>query len=157
MSVVPLFNSEFVDCSFNAKSMLDIPAHVTVAMEVDLDAIDYNYHLTQSILAPHCAIAGVVKADAYGLGMSAVAPTLWHQGCRHFFVAFIEEGMNLRAILPQATIYVLSGVLPQTEDIFLKDGFVPVSVDRGQIKRWQKYAQEILPSLYLQYCMSTPG
>ena len=118
-----------------------IPAYVTVALDINLDAIDHNYRLTQAMLSPQCTIAGIVKADAYGLGMAAVAQTLWHQGCRHFFVAFIEEGMSLRAILPQASIYVLSGVLPQTENIFIKDRLIPVLVDRGQIKRWQKYAQ----------------
>ena len=161
MSAVHLLKSSVTDCSFTTESLTKIPPHVTVALDIDLEAIGHNYRLTQSILAPHCAIAGVVKADAYGLGMKAVASTLWRQGCRHFFVAFIEEGMKLRAVLPQASIYVLSGVLPHTEDIFLKDRLTPVLVDCDQVKRWQACAQRhstMLPAvLHVDTGMSRNG
>ena len=142
MTVVPFIRSRSVTGVSSDEALKPIPAHVTVALDVNLDAIDHNYRLTQSILAPHCAIAGIVKADAYGLGMKAVASTLWRQGCRHFFVAFIEEAIELRAHLPQALIYVLSGLLPDTEDIFLKHRLTPVLVDPSQLKQWQKQAQE---------------
>ncbi|MGI4852318.1 MAG: alanine racemase [Janthinobacterium lividum] len=141
MSAVHLLNPESKSYNYVVPSMSEIPPHITVALDIDLEAIVHNYRQTQSILAPHCAIAGVVKADAYGLGMKAVATTLWRQGCHQFFVAFIEEGMKLRAVLPHASIYVLSGVLPQTEEIFLKDRLTPVLVDQCQVKRWQTYAQ----------------
>ena len=161
MNVIPFVNLKSDSPSFSTDTASIIPAHVTVALDVDLEAINHNYRLTQSILDPHCAIAGMVKADAYGLGMNAVAATLWDQGCRHFFVAFIEEGMNLRAVLPQASIYILSGVLPYTEDIFLKDRLTPVLVDRGQLERWQACAQQqsmILPAvLHIDTGMSRNG
>ena len=45
--------------------------------------------------------AAVLKADAYGTGAAIVAPRLAAEGCRHFFVAHLEEGIALRAVVPE--------------------------------------------------------
>jgi alanine racemase len=58
-------------------------------------------------------VAGVVKADAYGLGAARVGPALRDAGCRHFFVAQLAEGVALReAIGPGPVIAVLNGFAP---------------------------------------------
>lgn len=58
-------------------------------------------------------MAGVVKADAYGLGAARVGPALRDAGCRHFFVAQLAEGVALRAALgPGPMIAVLNGFAP---------------------------------------------
>ncbi len=58
-------------------------------------------------------MAGVVKADAYGLGAARVGPALRDAGCRHFFVAHLAEGVALRGALgPGPTIAVLNGFAP---------------------------------------------
>src|SRR5919108_4719771 len=59
--------------------------------------------------------AAVLKADAYGTGAAAVGPRLAAEGCRHFFVAHIDEGIALRAVVPEYPICVLNGLLPGTE------------------------------------------
>jgi alanine racemase len=82
--------------------------HAGALLTVDLAALAANYRLLRD-RAPGCDIAPAVKADAYGLGLAAVAPVLWREGARHFFVATLEEGMALRALLPESVIYVLSG------------------------------------------------
>src|SRR5215472_2955365 len=51
--------------------------------------------------------AAVLKADAYGTGAAIVGPRLAAEGCRHFFVAHIDEGIALRRVLPDLPIYVL--------------------------------------------------
>ena len=40
--------------------------------------------------------AAVVKADAYGIGLSEAAPALWAAGARVFFVAHLNEGLAAR-------------------------------------------------------------
>ncbi len=67
-------------------------------LRIDLDAVAGNWRRLNA-LAPS---AGVVKADAYGLGMERVAPALHRAGCRTFFVAGLDEGAALRALLPDA-------------------------------------------------------
>ena len=57
-------------------------------------------------------MAGVVKADGYGLGAAMVAPALAEAGCDTFFVARLEEGVALRPLLPKARIFVLDGAPP---------------------------------------------
>ena len=55
--------------------------------------------------------AAVVKANAYGIGLSEAAPALWAAGARVFFVAHLNEGIAARRALPaEAQIYVLNGL-----------------------------------------------
>src|SRR4051812_43388630 len=80
-------------------------------LTVNLGAIADNYRTLKRRLAPGADCAAVVKADAYGLGAAAVAPALAAAGCQIFFVAHVDEGISLRAVLgPAATIYVLNGL-----------------------------------------------
>lgn len=79
-------------------------------LEIDLDALRTNYRLLRERLAG-AACGGVVKADAYGLGASYVAPALAAEGCRHFFVAHFDEALALLPHLPvDAALYVLNGL-----------------------------------------------
>lgn len=104
-------------------------------LTVDLDIIRDNYaRLCQELGGTPCAV--VVKADAYGLGLEEVAGALWDEGADTFFVAFIDEGIELREILPDADIHILGGLLPDTEDVFLEHNLIPVLNSIEQIKRW---------------------
>jgi alanine racemase len=78
-------------------------------LTIDLGAIVRNW---QKLCAIHAAgaVAGVVKANAYGLGAGPVATALRDAGCRHFFVAQPREGIALRKVLgPEPMIAVLGG------------------------------------------------
>jgi alanine racemase len=80
-------------------------------LHVDLPAIVANW---RDLVARHGApCAGVVKADAYGLGAARVARALHAAGCTTFFVAHLIEGVALRAALgPGPAIIVLDGFPP---------------------------------------------
>lgn len=81
-------------------------------LHIDLAAIAENWRLLAARAAPG-AVAGVVKANAYGLGADRVAPALRAAGCRHFFVAHLAEGIALRETLgPGPMIAVLNGFAP---------------------------------------------
>ena len=60
-------------------------------LDVDLGAVVANWRLLCQH-HPSGPVAGVVKADAYGLGAADVAPALHAAGCRHFFVAVARRG-----------------------------------------------------------------
>ena len=106
-------------------------------LQIDLAAIAANYRLLQDQLG-HAGCAAAVKADAYGTGATEVAPALAAAGCRTFFVATIDEGVRLRAILPDSTIAVLNGVLAGDEATFQAERLVPVINDLGQLALWQQ-------------------
>ncbi len=64
-------------------------------------------------------VAGVVKADGYGLGARQVAGALYQAGCRHFFVAYLNEALAIRDVVPGAMLAVLGGLIPGTEDAYV--------------------------------------
>ncbi|MDB5371396.1 MAG: alr [Belnapia sp.] len=87
-------------------------AGIEAVLTIDLGAIAANWRQL-AVAAPSGQVAGVVKADGYGLGAVPVGHALLAAGCRHFFVAHLSEGMALREALgPGPMIAVLNGFPP---------------------------------------------
>ena len=119
----------------------------TAVLTIDLGALAANYHQLRDLAAP-AECAAVVKADAYGLGVDQAAPALWRAGCKTFFVATLTEAETLRALLPEAVIYVFNGLLPRTAETFHTFGLRPVLNSADEIREWAGYcagAGEKLP------------
>src|SRR3982751_5182374 len=85
--------------------------------------------------------AAVLKADAYGTGATIVGPRLAAEGCRQFFVAHLEEGIALRKAMPEHPIYVLNGLLANTDADFVEHNLTPVLNHLGQLNAWRAAAQ----------------
>lgn len=100
-------------------------------LTVDLAAVVANW---RELGARHGApAAGVVKADAYGLGAARVGRALRDAGCRHFFVAHLGEGISLRAAVGHGpVIAVLGGYAPGEDG---NAGLVPVLNSFGDVLR----------------------
>ncbi len=110
-------------------------------LQVNLAAIRRNWNsLKQHYQGNHCA--AVVKANAYGLGIEAVAATLADAGCTHFFVATLDEAIELRQILTSQFVYVFAGVQAGQEAAFLDYNIVPVLNSMAQFERWELVAGE---------------
>lgn len=113
------------------------PDSTLATMTVHLGSIINNYQILRSNSST-AECAAVVKADAYGLGMDHVAPALYHEGgCKVFFVANLVEAITLRALLPDAVIYVFNGVFEDQVDVFLEHDIRPVLNYLSQISLWQ--------------------
>ena len=107
-------------------------------LTIDLDAIVENYTLLRgTFTGSDCA--SVVKANAYGLDVDKVAPVLAAAGCTTFFVAHLNEGINLRRILPDAAIHILNGPTPGSESYFTENQLTPVLNSLFQIAAWKKF------------------
>ncbi len=79
-------------------------------LSIDLDAVATNWRALDRASASGVQTAGVIKADAYGLGLGPVVQCLAQAGARRFFVASAEEGADARTILgPGPQINILSG------------------------------------------------
>ena len=104
-------------------------------LEIDLGAIAANW---RDLVARHRwgAVAGVVKADAYGLGAAQVAPALHGAGCRHFFTAHLAEAVAIAKLVPGAMVAVLNGLPAGCEAEFAAHGVLPVLGTPGEIARW---------------------
>ena len=102
----------------------------SAVLHIDLVAIVANWRALAARAAPG-AVAGVVKANAYGLGAVQVARALHAAGCRHFFVAHLSEGMALRSGLGAGPmIAVLDGFAPGADE---NAGLVPVLNSLGDV------------------------
>ncbi len=115
----------------------------TGILTIDLSAIEANWRTINNQLSGETSAAAVIKANAYGLGAAHVGPTLYQAGCREFFVATLEEAMAARQYLkPDARVYVLGGVRPGAELLFLRNHLSPVLFSLEDIRRWLAYTQE---------------
>src|SRR5262249_27641151 len=86
-------------------------------LTIDLAAIAANWKTLASMTVP-VECAAVVKANGYGCGLEPVTRTLFRAGCRTFFIADIAEGRRVRALAPDAAIYVLNGLMPGSAPAF---------------------------------------
>jgi alanine racemase len=105
---------------------------------IDLDAIEANWKKLAATTVP-VECAAVVKADAYGCGLEPVARKLATAGCRTFFVADVGEGRRLRALAPDATIYVLNGIMPGSAQAFAEHSLRPVINSTSELAEWDAF------------------
>ncbi len=111
----------------------------------DIDAVVHNYLLFKERADKTGSIcAAVLKAEVHGLQMKDVAPALINAGARHFFVAELFEGIQLRAIAPQkeVKIYTLAGILDNEEPYFKEYHLTPCVNCLEQLNRWNEYCRQ---------------
>ncbi|MCH2457902.1 MAG: alanine racemase [Henriciella sp.] len=103
---------------------------------VHLQNIVANWR-TIDALVPESKAGAVVKANAYGHGVARVARALHEAGCRTFFVAYVEEGAELRnAIRADATILAFNGADPCDADLVRAHRVTPVLNALPAIRDW---------------------
>jgi alanine racemase len=107
-------------------------------LTIDLGAIESNWRALSSRTLP-IECAAVVKADAYGCGLEPVTARLAKAGCRTFFVADLAEGRRVRAITPEAVVYVLHGVLSHTAQALTEARLRPVINGPAELAEWDAY------------------
>ncbi|GAB3060577.1 alanine racemase [Simiduia litorea] len=113
-------------------------SHHDGILTINLHAIARNWlALNRKVGDAQCA--AVVKANAYGLGMVPVARCLAQVGCTTFFVATVDEAIELREGLGEAPdIVVLGGVRPGREPALVANGIWPSLFSVEAIARWQR-------------------
>jgi alanine racemase len=108
----------------------------TATLTIDLDAIAANWRALDRLSGQGVQTAAVVKADAYGLGVTRVARALAQAGARRFFVAASEEGAAVRQALgPGPQINVLSGHMAGDTEMISDLDLTPMLNSLEQITR----------------------
>ncbi|MEM8657508.1 MAG: alanine racemase [Pseudomonadota bacterium] len=96
-------------------------------LTIDLDAVASNWRAMDALSGPEVQTGAVVKADAYGLGVTQVAPVLRAAGATRFFVAIAGEVPPLRhAIGPEPQIFVFAGYTEGDADLLRQTQFRPL-------------------------------
>jgi alanine racemase len=109
-------------------------------LTVDLDAIVANWRKLEKTAVP-AECAAVIKANAYGCGIEAVAKALASAGCKTFFVATLDEARAARTALPQAVIYSLGGFFQNTGEAYAKIDCRPVIGDLNELAEWDVFCR----------------
>ncbi len=117
-----------------------IPSDARAVLTINLDALRGNWaRLNQETGKAECA--GVIKADAYGLGLEQIVTALRDEGCATFFVASIGEAQRVRTIVPGAAIYVLDGLLPGAAPAYSGFDLRPCLASIAEVREWVAYCE----------------
>ncbi|SEH60789.1 alanine racemase [Rhizobium tibeticum] len=129
--------TDFID-SFEDEDPFDSAG---LRLTVDLTALTENWK-DMARRSTKARVAAVVKADAYGTGIEDSGEALYMAGARDFFVATVDEGVTLRPYVPDARIFVLSGIWPGTERRLFENDLVPVLSSEEQLAFWMAVLAE---------------
>lgn len=116
------------------------PSETTAELTVRLGSLAANFRESLRRAAP-AAIAPVVKANAYGMGLAPVAHALVNAGADTFFVARMEEGIALRKLLPRQRIFVLDGIAAGAAPALLSHALTPVLNSLDEVAEWSVLAR----------------
>ncbi len=107
---------------------VEISRKKLIANYIDLCAMVRQHLASAGIEAPtnEPTILAVVKANAYGHGMSECAPLLHGAGAQWLGVTSVEEAMRAHAVCPGAQILVMSGVWDGEADPVIEQGLTPI-------------------------------
>ncbi len=108
-------------------------------LNIDLKALVKNYNLIKGKVNKHCIIGATVKADAYGLGSNKIVSALVKENCNNFFVATTNEGLELRKINKNISIFLLNGLVTKELDLIKKNKLIPVINNIKQLKIIEKF------------------
>jgi len=99
--------------------------------DIDLAALERNYRAIEHLVGAS-KMMPVIKADAYGHGLIQVASRLEDIGAPRLAVAYVEEGLALRAGGITVPIQVLGGAVARQIPLFLEQEltFTAPSVDK---------------------------
>jgi len=78
--------------------------------EVDLAAIAHNAATLRRLVGPSCAVFAALKADAYGYGIAAVAPTVLAAGATGISLVSVADAVALRQRGIETPILLYPGV-----------------------------------------------
>ncbi|UDQ99240.1 alanine racemase [Lentisphaerota bacterium WC36G] len=99
-----------------------------VYLEVDSTLLKNNFLAIKKRVRP-CQVMGVLKANAYGLGVKNIAQILLDAGMENFGVANINEALELRKLSSTCKIQILGGVLTEEITVAIKNDIMLPIVD----------------------------
>jgi len=110
----------------------------SLRLQIDRAALAENWRKLDRLSGAATAGAAV-KADAYGLGVDAVVPTLRDAGAQNFFVAHWSEVAPVIAHVEGSAISVLHGVRNAQEAAYARaTGVIPTINSLRQAKLWSE-------------------
>ena len=110
-------------------------------LNIDCQAIAENYLTLKKFIGPKSDCSAILKADAYSLGVAPIMRCLSKVGCNKFFVATLNEAIELREQSLTDEIYVLNGISAKEEEDFVQNNLIPVLNTKEQFERFNNYCR----------------
>lgn len=95
-------------------------------LEISISKLLHNLNAIRSRLGNQTLLMPVLKANAYGHGLTKIGRILSNQGVSCFAVAWLEDAIKLRKILPKKEILVLNGFQNNEVQTFIEHQFTAV-------------------------------
>lgn len=102
-------------------------------VEIDTRVLEDNYRFLRTLAGPETECLAIVKADAYGHGLTLCGPAAVRADARWLGVTSAEEGIALRAVCPAARILVMGGIFDGQAEAVLSHKLTAVVWDAAQI------------------------
>ena len=146
--------------ALSSTSRRAVPADARAVLTINLAALRANWAtINRNSGTAECS--GVIKADAYGLGLEEIATALRNEGCKTFFVATLTEARRVRASDPAATIYVLDGLLMGAAAHYAGFDLRPCLSSLDEIREWAAFCahkgQKLSAAVHIDTGMSRLG
>ena len=111
-------------------------------LKISLKDIESNWKMLNK--ASNGKAAAVIKANAYGLGMLEIAGALLDVGCNYFYVANIDEAIQLRKKYnsTQISIAIFEGYLEGYQKFYNEYNLIPIINSFDQLIRLNNFALE---------------
>ena len=119
-----------------------IPVDARAVLTINLEALRANWGELNRV-SGRAECAGVIKANAYGLGLRQITEALIDGGCKTFFVASLAEARIVREAQPGATIYILDGLLPGASPYYAGFDLRPCLSSLAEVREWAAYCDAI--------------
>lgn len=111
-------------------------------LEVDLDALAYNYQTVREKIGQGVDLIAVVKSDAYGHGLKRVAAELDMLGVDSFAVISLDEARVVRSVSPRPIL--IMGYLDAKEIAdAIGEGFVLSLYDRELLALYERLSERL--------------
>ena len=113
----------------------------TCVLTIDLGALRANYRALRD-RSGKAECAGVIKANAYGIGVQEAVLALSRDGCKTFFVATFSEAQKVRETAPDADVYVLDGFFSGSGPAFAGARIRPVLSSLSEVRDWAQFCRD---------------
>lgn len=124
--------------------------------EVNLKTYKHNLLIIKNVLSKNTELMVVVKANAYGHGAINIANAAYEVGVRHFGVATLEEGIELRENGVKGEILVLGHVDLTDFDLIISNN-LSIAISTLEILNFLPISEKIKIHIKIDTGMSRNG
>ena len=115
-------------------------------LQVNKKNLIKNYNFFKK-LKKDIIVAPTIKANAYGLGVKKIFNLLVKNKCKHFFVATLEEGLEINNKNKNIYIYILNGLQNYKIEKFSDNNLIPIINSISELKK--VYKSNIIYGLHI--------